>query len=123
MYNATSAQTLDGTFESLEVTGEWQVKVKDGASGDDGTLYQACVGFLGECSFDTKIANSSNSATFKCSGGCEISTDFVDDNECDCPNCDDESEWTCASCPACNECSEYIHCIGDSSKPYAEYII
>lgn len=40
---------------------------------------------------------------FLCQGGCPINPDYVNDNYCDCPQCDDEDSWSCAtcSCPTC----------------------
>ncbi|CAE7817654.1 unnamed protein product [Symbiodinium sp. CCMP2456] len=40
-------------------------------------------------------------AFFECPGGCVISSLYVNDNFCDCPEtCQDEDSWTCATCGA-----------------------
>ena len=55
---------------------------------------------------------------YTCNSGCEINDLFVDDNWCDCPDCDEEPNWTCATCtcPSDADCpNDFYQCGGGSS--------
>ena len=54
-----------------------------------------------------------NLDVFDCaSGSCSISANYVNDSSCDCPDCSDETDWTCATCGGgCPEtCGDYTLC-------------
>jgi hypothetical protein len=55
---------------------------------------------------------------FECTSGCEISSEYVDDDYCDCAECEDEApNYTCETCDAgCpTECDGYTQCVSDES--------
>ena len=58
------------------------------------------------------------SKAFDCDDGCFVIDDWVNDNYCDCSNCEDEysTGWTCSTCPGCpTVCGDYEQCYGTSA--------
>eukprot|EP00808_Paulinella_micropora_P031352 g40014.t1 len=49
---------------------------------------------------DTFPNDTPPGAPYFCQTGCEISKNRVDNNWCDCPNCEDELLWNCSDCAA-----------------------
>ena len=54
---------------------------------------------------------------FLCDDGCSILDGYVNDNYCDCPECEDEDDWTCSTCTCPTGCGEFYVC-GDSGTTF-----
>ena len=55
-------------------------------------------------------------SSFDCSDGCSIHNDYINDGYCDCSSCEDESYWSCDSCPGCpTTCGNYTLCVGNTT--------
>mmetsp|Transcript_75176 Transcript_75176/g.132806 ORF Transcript_75176/g.132806 Transcript_75176/m.132806 type:complete len:248 (-) Transcript_75176:112-855(-) len=77
-----------------------------------------CPDYPGSC--EDRSRNCAGSL-FVCDDGCQVDNVFVDDGDCDCGNCEDESSWTCSSCGGCPEsCGEASFC-SFSEYSYSDY--
>lgn len=43
---------------------------------------------------------------YSCNGGCLIAAGYVNNSVCDCPQCDDEVDWDCSTCPCPSGCDD-----------------
>ena len=67
-------------------------------------------------SFLLTVRLAASQTTFTCDDGCEINKGYVDDNDCDCSNCEDEAVFNCTACfGGCpSECGHYTHCTSNT---------
>lgn len=69
-----------------------------------------CAGLNDINSISCLGTGTSVGTTFVCPGSnCGIDPLFVDDNRCDCPDCADETNWTCSNCSCPSICGVSLY--------------
>ena len=85
-----------------------------------------------ECGDYRDCGGHNLNASFECDDGCTISVNYINDNMCDCSNCEDESDWTCETCnagvcPSSDECGWFVHCdykqFGDCTISWGQVVL
>eukprot|EP00435_Cladocopium_sp_Y103_P016720 s4174_g4.t1 len=60
---------------------------------------------------DRKLSEEEVLDAFECASGWFIPRNLTNNSACDCPECDDESDWNCTKCGACPvKCGESANC-------------
>ena len=82
--------------------------------GDYYHCYLNNTGSGGENVITTRNGNGNGNATFGCEDGCHIPVSYVNDNYCDCSECEDEESWDCDSCHCpTTRCDDFYLCDGE----------